>query len=77
MAILLAALYFVAVILDQTQKQTIMAGHVLICAKRVFGILNFKYHAIGDGILNIFSRFPGKLQNQSEIKQYQPVPGFT
>ena len=29
------------VILDQTQKLTIMAGHILKCAKRVFGIPEF------------------------------------
>ena len=77
MAILLSVFYFVAVILDQTQKLTIMAGHVLKCAKRVFGIPDFKYYAIGDGLLNIFSRFPGKLQNHAKIKQAQLVLGFT
>jgi hypothetical protein len=77
MAILLAVFYFVAVILDQTQKLTIMAGHVLKSAKRVFGIPDFKYYALGDGLLNIFSRFPGKLQNHAEIKQSQLVLGFT
>jgi hypothetical protein len=61
MALLLAVFYFVAVILDQTQKLTVMAGHVLNCAKRVFGIPDFKYYALGDGLSNIFSRYPGKL----------------
>ena len=61
MALLLAVFYFVAVILDQSQKLTVMTGHVLKIAKRVFGIPNFKYYAIGDGISNIFKRFPGKI----------------
>jgi hypothetical protein len=61
MAILLAVFYFVAVILDQGQKLVIMTGHVLKIAKRVFGIPNFKYYAIGDGLSNIFKRFPGKI----------------
>ena len=77
MALLLAVFFFVAVILDQTQKLTIMAGHVLKSAKRVFGIPDFRYYALGDGLLNIFSRFPGKLQNYVEIKQSQLVLGFT
>lgn len=61
MTLLLAVFYFVAIILDQSQKLSVMAGHVLKCAKRVFGISDFKYYALGDGLCNIFSRFPGKL----------------
>jgi hypothetical protein len=61
MAILLAVFYLVAVILDQGQKLVIMTGHVLKIAKRVFGIPDFKYYAIGDGLSNIFKRFPGKI----------------
>jgi hypothetical protein len=76
MALLLAVFYFVAVVLDQTQKLTIMAGHVLKCAKRVFGIPDFKYYALGDGLCNIFSRFPGPLRKHQEILQSQLSFGF-
>jgi len=76
MALLLAVFYFVAVVLDQTQKLTIMAGHILKSAKRVFGIPDFKYYALGDGLGNIFSRYPGQLQIQSEIHQSQLSFGF-
>lgn len=76
MALLLAAFYFLAVILDQTQKLTVMAGHVLKCAKRVFGIPDFKYYALGDGLSNIFSQYPGKLLRTSEIFDSQLSFGF-
>jgi hypothetical protein len=76
MALLLAVFYFVAVILDQTQKLTVMAGHVLKCAKRVFGIPDFKYYALGDGLCNIFSRFPGKLIDPIKTKDQQLIFGF-
>jgi hypothetical protein len=76
MALLLAVFYFVAVVLDQTQKLTIMAGHILKCAKRVFGIPDFKFYALGDGLSNIFSRFPGELQKQPQIRQSQLSFGF-
>ena len=76
MALLLVVFYFVAVILDQTQKLTVMAGHVLKSAKRVFGIPDFKYYALGDGLSNIFSRFPGQLQKQTKIRQSQLSFGF-
>lgn len=61
MALLLAVFYFVAVILDRAQKLTVMTGHVLECAKRVFGIPDFKYYALGDGLSSIFKHFPGKI----------------
>ena len=76
MGLLLAVFYFVAVVLDQTQKLTVMTGHILKSAKRVFGIPDFKYYAIGDGLSNIFSRFPGQLQKQTEIHHSQLSFGF-
>ncbi len=76
MALLLAVFYFVSIILDQSQKLTVMAGHVLKCAKRVFGIPDFKYYALGDGLSNIFSRYPGKLMKYMEIDKNQLSFGF-
>lgn len=76
MAILLAVFYFVAVILDQSQKLTIMAGHVLQSAKRVFGIPDFKYYALGDGLYKIFSQYPGKLFKTTEMYDSQLNFGF-
>jgi len=75
-AILLAVFYFLAVILDQSQKLTIMAGHVLKSAKRVFGIPDFKYYALGDGLCSIFSHFPGKLHKRKDTRQLQLSFGF-
>jgi hypothetical protein len=76
MALLLAVFFFVSVILDQSQKLTVMAGHVLKYAKRVFGIPDFKYYALGDGLSNIFSRYPGKLLKCAEIDKNQLSFGF-
>ena len=76
MALLLAVFYFVAIILDQSQKLTVMAGHVLKCAKRVFGIPDFKYYALGDGLSNIFSHYPGRLFKYTEIDKNQLSFGF-
>lgn len=76
MALLLAVFYFAAVILDQNQKLTIMTGYILKSAKRVFGIPDFKYYALGDGLSNIFSRCPGQLKKQEEIPHPQLSFGF-
>jgi len=59
MGLILAVFFFAAVILDQSQKLTVMAGHILKSAKRVFGISDFKYYALGNGLSNIFYPYPG------------------
>ena len=77
MALLLAVFYFLSVILDQSQKLTIMAGYILKSAKRVFGIPDFKFYALGDGLCNIFSRHPGKPEKYIQRKDSQLSFGFT
>jgi len=61
MGLLMAVFYFLAVKLDMSQKLKIMTGHILKQAKRVFGIPDFKFYAIGDGLSAIFRRSPGKI----------------
>jgi len=48
MALVLVVFYFLAVVLD--------------CARRVFGVPDFEYYALGDGLSAIFRRSPGKLK---------------
>jgi hypothetical protein len=74
--LLLAVFYFIAVILDQNQKLVILSGHILKSAKRVFGIPDLKYYALGDGLYNIFSRYPGQLIKTTVIKELQLNFGF-
>jgi len=49
-AIVSAALYFVAVWLGQGLKLAILAHHALQAAKRIFGVPDFRYYALADGI---------------------------
>ena len=79
MGLLLAVFYFMAVKLDMAQKLKIMTGHILKQAKRVFGIPDFKFYAMGDGLSNIFRRSPGKLSDPppSELDPMQKGFGFT
>jgi len=62
MALLLAVFYFIAVILNGSYKLKILVGNLLYEAKRVFGIPNFLYYAIGDGLSTIFNRSPNKIR---------------
>jgi hypothetical protein len=55
-ALVLAASFFAAVCLGTRAKMEILALHVLQAAKRVFGIPNFRYYALADGIKEVLSR---------------------
>ena len=70
MPLLLAVMYFAMVVLDTKQKLKVMAGYVLKAAKRVFGIPDFKYYAVADGMRSIFARHPGRPQ-----RLYKPPDG--
>ncbi len=56
-----AVAYFAAVLLDTASKLKVMAGHLLKVAKRVFGIPDFHYYCIADGLTSIFMRHPGRI----------------
>lgn len=60
MGLLLAVFYFMAVKLDMNAKLTIMSGYILKAAKRVFGVPDFKFYAMSDGIKSLFNRSPVK-----------------
>jgi hypothetical protein len=50
MAILLAVAYFAMVYLGLRIKLRVLAGHVLKAARRLFGIPDFQFYALADGI---------------------------
>jgi hypothetical protein len=55
-ALVLAASFFAAVYLERKAKLEILAFHVLKAAKRIFGIPDFRYYALADGIKEVLSR---------------------
>jgi hypothetical protein len=70
MAVLvLVAAYFIAVNLGLKAKHTVLAAHAITAAKRIFGIPNFRYYALADGIKTILTR-AGK--GSKAIKQKPP-----
>ena len=78
MALLLVVFYFIAAVIDTSQKLKILTGHILKQAKRVFGIPDFKYYALGDGISSIFKKSPGKMAQHLKIgRKTQLAFGFT
>jgi len=61
MPLVCAVAYFAAVLLDTASRLKVMAGYVLKAAKRVFGIPEFHYYCIADGLTSIFMRYPGRI----------------
>jgi hypothetical protein len=59
MPLLLAVLFFTACVLDHDMRLRVMAGYVERAAKRLFGIPDFKYYALADGLRALFTRNPG------------------
>jgi len=41
-------------------------GHIYRIAKRVFGVPDFRYYAIADGIMALFRRHPGSIRRCRE-----------
>jgi hypothetical protein len=54
--LVIGAAYFAAVWLGTRTKLNILAMHALKAAKRLFGIPDFRYYALADGISTIFKR---------------------
>jgi len=75
-ALLLAAIYFVAAVLDSASKLKILTSHILQASKRIFGIPDFKYYAISDGLNNIFNRCPGEIKIPLKTKPKQCALDF-
>lgn len=59
MPLVLAVMFFSACVLDHDQRLRVMAGYVEQAAKRLFGIPDFKYYALADGLHALFTRHPG------------------
>jgi hypothetical protein len=57
MGLVLAASYFAAVYLGFRVKMEILVTHVLKASKRIFGIPDFRYYAIADGIRELLNRY--------------------
>jgi hypothetical protein len=57
MAMVLGAAYFASAYLGVRAKLRVMTGHVLQAAQRIFGIPDFRYYAIADGISEILRRW--------------------
>lgn len=56
LALVLAAAYFTATWLGEKTKLEILAMHVLELSKRIFGVPDFKYYALAEGLKAVLKR---------------------
>lgn len=63
MMIVMAVAYFAMAVMDERSKLKVMVGHIYKIAKRVFGVPDFRYYAIADGIMALFARHPGSIRH--------------
>ena len=76
MPLVLAAMFFAACVLDHDSRLRVMAGYVEKAAKRVFGIPDFKYYALADGLRAIFACNPGKPVRRVKHQSLGQMPLF-
>ena len=76
MPLLLAVMFFAACVLDHDARLRVMAGFVEQAAKRVFGIPDFKYYALADGLRAVFCRHPGAPVTRIQDKTPKQMPLF-
>lgn len=68
MPLVLAVMFFAACVLDHDARLRVMAGYVEKAAKRLFGVPDFKYYALADGLRGLFTRHPGRPVTRSTPK---------
>lgn len=76
MPLVLAAMFFAACVLDHDTRLRVMASYVEAAAKRLFGIPDFKYYALSDGLSAIFKRYPGPPVPRIQETRLEQLPLF-
>ena len=60
--IVMAVAYFAMVVLNHRSKMKVMLGHIYRMAKRVFGVPDFRYYAIAEGMMALLASDPGRVK---------------
>lgn len=77
MGILLLTLYFLSVHLGEGIRLQILAGHIITASKRFYGVTEFCYYALADGVGALLSRIsPKKCKTAPREDPQGWLPGF-
>jgi len=76
MGVVLLAIYFICVHIGMELRMAILAGHIISAAKRFYGVTEFFYYALADGVGALLSRIrPKRPVIRTETPQ-DWLPGF-
>jgi hypothetical protein len=76
MGVVLLALYFICVHIGMELRMAILAGHIISASKRFYGVTEFFYYALADGVGALLSRIrPKRPLLEAETPQ-DWLPGF-
>jgi len=73
MALILAVAYFAMVYLGIKTKLRVLARHVLKAARRLFGIPDFRFYALADGIRDLLFGHKKGLEGFSQILKTESI----
>jgi len=77
MGILLLSLFFLSVHLGKGLRLNILSGHIITASKRFYGVSEFCYYALADGIAALLSRIaPNKETPVPKSDSQSLLPGF-
>ena len=71
--LLLAAAYFASTWIGANLRRSILVQNITCVSKRLFGVAEFHYYAIADGLARLFNRH-GKWQGTTQIYTYGQSP---
>ncbi len=76
MGVVLLALYFICVHIGMELRLAILAGHLISASKRFYGVTEFFYYALADGVGALLSRIRPKRSVVRTETQQDWLPGF-
>ncbi len=76
MGVLLLALYFICVHIGIQLRMAILAGHIINAAKRFYGVTEFCYYALADGVGTLLSRIRPRNRPREPQPEDDWLPGL-
>jgi hypothetical protein len=77
MGVVLLALYFISVHIGMELRLAILAGHIITASKRFYGVSEFCYYALADGVGALLSRIRPKPLKPPPVSPHEMLPGFS
>ena len=74
---IMLALYFISVHIGMELRLAILARHIITASKRFYGVSEFCYYALADGVGALLSRIRPKPPKPPPVSPQEMLPGFS